>query len=111
MVEPTLEEKGPSGGQEEEATPGPAVLSQSSMQAVMRIHQQLCLGFARSLWYQQSPPPHGTEHYLSLFLSCYQTGASLVTYFYPLMGMVVYFSLLLSRFSRARLCDPIDGSP
>ena len=94
MAEPTLEEKGPSGGQEEA---GPAVLSQSSMQAVMHIHQQLCLGFARSLWYQQSPPPHGAEHYLSLFLSCYQTGASLVTHVYPLMGMVVYFSLALGR--------------
>ncbi|KAJ1058574.1 hypothetical protein K5549_008694 [Capra hircus] len=98
LVEPTLEEKGPSGGQEEEATtPGPAVLSQSSMQAVMRIHQQLCLGFARSLWYQQSPPPHGAEHYLSLFLSCYQTGASLVTHFYPLMGVELNDQLLGSQ--------------
>uniref|UniRef100_A0A452FG21 Midasin n=1 Tax=Capra hircus TaxID=9925 RepID=A0A452FG21_CAPHI len=98
LVEPTLEEKGPSGGQEEEATtPGPAVLSQSSMQAVMRIHQQLCLGFARSLWYQQSPPPHGAEQYLSLFLSCYQTGASLVTHFYPLMGVELNDQLLGSQ--------------
>ncbi|XDA78991.1 hypothetical protein R6Z07F_009052 [Ovis aries] len=97
LVEPTLEEKGPSGGQEEEATPGPTVLSQSSMQAVMRIHQQLCLGFARSLWYQQSPPPHGAEHYLSLFLSCYQTGASLVTHFYPLMGVELNDQLLGSQ--------------
>ncbi|XP_070306217.1 midasin isoform X2 [Odocoileus virginianus] len=94
LAEPTLEEKGPSGGQEEAA---PAVLSQSSMQAVMRIHQQLCLGFARSLWYQQSPPPHGAEHYLSLFLSCYQTGASLVTHVYPLMGAELNDQLLGSQ--------------
>ncbi|XP_043295395.1 midasin isoform X1 [Cervus canadensis] len=94
LAEPTLEEKGPSGGQEEAA---PAGLSQSSMQAVTRVHQQLCLGFARSLWYQQSPPPHGAEHYLSLFLSCYQTGASLVTHFYPLMGVELNDQLLGSQ--------------
>lgn len=90
MVEPTLEEKPAPDGQEEEAAPDPAVLSQSSMQAVMLIHQQLCLSFARSLWYQQTSPPHEAKHYLSLFLSCYQTGSALVTHFYPLMGMAVH---------------------
>ncbi|XP_066867568.1 midasin isoform X2 [Kogia breviceps] len=98
LVEPTLEaKKGPSDGQEEEAATEPTLLSQSSMQAVMLIHQQLCLGFARSLWYQQMPPPHGAEHYLSLFLSCYQTGASLVTNFYPLMGVELNDQLLGSQ--------------
>lgn len=89
-MEPTLEEKKKvSDGREEEAAPDPTLLCQSSMQAVMLIHQQLCLSFARSLWYQQTVPPHEAKHYLSLFLSCYQTGASLVTHFYPLMGMEV----------------------
>ncbi|XP_060024167.1 midasin [Lagenorhynchus albirostris] len=98
LVEPTLEaKKGPSDGQEEETATEPALLSQSSMQAVMLIHQQLCLGFARSLWYQQTPPPHVAEHYLSLFLSCYQTGASLVTNFYPLMGVELNDQLLGSQ--------------
>ncbi|XP_019064368.1 midasin isoform X2 [Fukomys damarensis] len=88
LVEPVLEEKkGTSDGQEESAA-DPALLSHSSMQAVMLIHQQLCLNFSRSLWYQQQTvPSHETKHYLSLFLSCYQTGASLVTHFYPLMGV------------------------
>uniref|UniRef100_A0A8D1BB25 Midasin n=1 Tax=Sus scrofa TaxID=9823 RepID=A0A8D1BB25_PIG len=98
LVEPTLEEKRePSDGQDKEAPTDPALLSQSSMQAVMLIHQQLCLSFARSLWYQQTPPPHGTKHYLSLFLSCYQTGASLVTHFYPLMGVELNDQLLGSQ--------------
>ncbi|KAF5919872.1 hypothetical protein HPG69_014236 [Diceros bicornis minor] len=98
LVEPTLEEKKEtSDGQEEEATPDPALLSQSSMQAVMLIHQQLCLNFARSLWYQQTLPPHEAKHYLSLFLSCYQTGASLVTHFYPLMGVELNDQLLGSQ--------------
>ncbi|MBZ3875424.1 Midasin, partial [Sciurus carolinensis] len=98
LIEPTLEEKkGTLDGQEEETPTDPAVLSQSSMQAVMLIHQQLCLNFARSLWYQQAVPPHEAKHYLSLFASCYQTGASLVTHFYPLMGVELNDQLLGSQ--------------
>ncbi|KAG8524470.1 Midasin, partial [Galemys pyrenaicus] len=98
LIEPTLEEKkATSAGQEEETTTDPTLFSQSSMQAVMLIHQQLCLNFARSLWYQQTLPPHEAKHYLSLFLSCYQTGASLVTHFYPLMGVELNCQLLGSQ--------------
>ncbi|XP_077018521.1 midasin isoform X2 [Tamandua tetradactyla] len=98
LVEPTLEEKkGVSDRPEEEAATDTALLSQSSMQAVMLIHQQLCLNFARSLWYQQSVPLHEAKHYLSLFLSCYQTGASLVTHFYHLMGFELNDQLLGSQ--------------
>ncbi|XP_037699423.1 midasin isoform X2 [Choloepus didactylus] len=98
LVEPTLEEKkGTSDGQEEEAATDTALLSQSSMQAVMLIHQQLCLNFARSLWYHRTVLPHEAKHYLSLFLSCYQTGASLVTHFYPLMGFELNDQLLGSQ--------------
>ncbi|XP_049753260.1 midasin [Elephas maximus indicus] len=98
LVEPTLDEKkGTSDGQEEAAAVDTTLLSQSSMQAVMLIHQQLCLNFARSLWYQKTLPPHETKHYLSLFLSCYQTGASLVTHFYPLMGVELNDKLLGSQ--------------
>uniref|UniRef100_A0A8C6R246 Midasin n=1 Tax=Nannospalax galili TaxID=1026970 RepID=A0A8C6R246_NANGA len=98
LMERTLEEKkGTSDEQEEGAAADPALLSQSSMQAVMLIHQQLCLIFARSLWYQQTVPPHETKHYLSLFLSCYQTGTSLVTHFYPLMGAELNNQLLGSQ--------------
>ncbi|XP_032952982.1 midasin isoform X1 [Rhinolophus ferrumequinum] len=97
LVQPTLEEKGTSDGREEEMSADPAFLSPSSMQAVMLIHQQLCLSFARSLWYQQTVPPHEAKHYLSLFLSCYQTGASLVTHFYPLMGVKLNDQLLGSQ--------------
>ncbi|KAL1775570.1 midasin isoform X1 [Sigmodon hispidus] len=102
LIEQTLEKKkraskGASDGLEEEEATHPALLSQSSMQAVMLIHQQLCLGFAQSLWYQQTVPAHETKHYLSLFLSCYQTGASLVTLFYSLMGAELNDQLLGSQ--------------
>ncbi|XP_074982679.1 midasin isoform X2 [Caretta caretta] len=73
------------------------LLSQSSMRTVMMIHQQLCLNFARSLWYQQSLPPHQAKHYFSAFLSCYQTGASLVAHCYPLIGAEMNDYLLGSQ--------------
>ncbi|XP_056422084.1 midasin [Hyla sarda] len=62
------------------------LLSQSSMQTVMLIHQQLCLSVARSLWYNQKPAQHLTRDFLSLFLSCYQTSAALIESLYPLIG-------------------------
>lgn len=97
LMEPTLEEKRRASDGREEAATDPTLLSQSSMQAVMLIHQQLCLSFARSLWYQQSAPPHEAKHYLSLFFSCYQTGASLLTHFYHLMGVEMSDQLLGSQ--------------
>ncbi|XP_010287688.1 PREDICTED: midasin, partial [Phaethon lepturus] len=74
-----------------------ALLSKSSMQTVMMVHQQLCLNFARSLWYQQSLPSHQAKHYFSTFISCYQTGACLVSQFYPLIGAEMNDSLLGSQ--------------
>uniref|UniRef100_A0A452IL58 Midasin n=1 Tax=Gopherus agassizii TaxID=38772 RepID=A0A452IL58_9SAUR len=73
------------------------LLSQNSMQTVMMIHQQLCLKFARSLWYQQSLPSHQAKYYFSAFLSSYQTGASLVAHFYPLIGAEMNDYLLGSQ--------------
>lgn len=71
---------------ENEDTPEKSLLSHHSMKVVMTVHQQLCLSFARSLWYQQTLPSHQAKHHLSTFLACYQTGASLVAHFYPLIG-------------------------
>ncbi|XP_013918638.1 PREDICTED: midasin-like, partial [Thamnophis sirtalis] len=76
-TEVVLEEAGP---------PEKTLLSHHSMKTVMRVHQQLCLSFAQTLWYQQNIPPNQSKLQLSLFLSCYQTGASLIAHFYPLIG-------------------------
>lgn len=73
-------------GLEDEVDPEKPLLSQHSIRTVMTIHQQLCLSFARSLWYQQSLPSNQAKHHLSAFLSCYQTGILLVAHFYPLIG-------------------------
>ncbi|NXU56757.1 MDN1 protein, partial [Turnix velox] len=97
-AEPSLEEKmemeDPS---EDQLDFDRALLSKSSMQTVMMVHQQLCLNFARSLWYQQSQPSHQAKHYFSTFISSYQTGACLVSQFYPLIGAEMNETLLGSQ--------------
>ncbi|NXX88474.1 MDN1 protein, partial [Centropus bengalensis] len=93
-AQPSLEEKMETEDPlEDELEVDRGLLSKSSMQTVMMVHQQLCLNFARSLWYQQSPPSHQAKHYFSTFISCYQTGACLVSQFYPLIGAEMNDSL------------------
>ncbi|KGL95354.1 Midasin, partial [Charadrius vociferus] len=97
-AQPSLEEKMETeDALEDQLEVDRALLSKSSMQTVMMVHQQLCLNFARSLWYQQSLPSHQAKHYFSTFISCYQTGACLVSQFYPLIGAEMNDSLLGSQ--------------
>uniref|UniRef100_A0A803VJG9 Midasin n=1 Tax=Ficedula albicollis TaxID=59894 RepID=A0A803VJG9_FICAL len=97
-AQPSLEEKMETEDPvEDQLEADRALLSKSSMQTVMKVHQQLCLNFARSLWYQQSLPPHQAKDYFSTFISCYQTGACLVSQFYPLIGAEMNDSLLGSQ--------------
>ncbi|KAM6126972.1 midasin isoform 3-T3 [Pterocles gutturalis] len=97
-AQPSLEEKMETEDLlEDQLDADGALLSTSSMQTVMTVHQQLCLNFARALWYQQSLPSHQAKHYFSTFLSCYQTGACLVSQFYPLIGAEMNDSLLGSQ--------------
>ncbi|KAM6280529.1 midasin isoform 1-T1 [Porphyrio hochstetteri] len=97
-AQPSLEEKMETEDPlEDQQEADRVLLSKSSMQTVMMVHQQLCLNFARSLWYQQSLPSHQAKHYFSTFISCYQTGACLVSQFYPLIGAEMNDSLLGSQ--------------
>uniref|UniRef100_A0A8C5T387 Midasin n=1 Tax=Malurus cyaneus samueli TaxID=2593467 RepID=A0A8C5T387_9PASS len=97
-AQPSLEEKMETEDPvEDQLEADRALLSKSSMQTVMKVHQQLCLNFARSLWYQQSLPSHQAKHYLNAFVSCYQTGACLVSQFYPLIGAEMNDILLGSQ--------------
>ncbi|KAE8602908.1 hypothetical protein XENTR_v10014171 [Xenopus tropicalis] len=96
VTEPSLEGKMETEEPEEKESHVTLVL-QSSMQAVMLIHQQLCLCTARSLWYHHNPPEHQAKHYLSAFLSCYQTSAALIEHLYPLMGSELNDHLLGSQ--------------
>ncbi|KFU91782.1 Midasin, partial [Chaetura pelagica] len=107
-AQPSLEEKMETGDPlEDHLEVDRGLLSKSSMQAVMMVHQQLCLNFARSLWYQQSLPSHQAKHYFSTFISCYQTGACLVSQFYPLIACVMS---ALYCFLGAEMNDSLLGS-
>uniref|UniRef100_A0A663LMR5 Midasin n=1 Tax=Athene cunicularia TaxID=194338 RepID=A0A663LMR5_ATHCN len=97
-AQPSLEEKMENEDPlEDQVEVDRALLSKSSMQTVMMVHQQLCLNFARSLWYQQNLPAYQAKHYFSTFISCYQTGACLVSQFYPLIDAEMNDSLLGSQ--------------
>ncbi|KAM9018411.1 midasin isoform 3-T4 [Ara ararauna] len=97
-AQPSLEEKMETEDPlEDQLEVDRALLSRSSMQTVMMVHQKLCLNFARSLWYQPSLPSHQAKHYFSTFISCYQTGACLVSQFYPLIGAEMNDTLLGSQ--------------
>ncbi|KAM4681125.1 midasin isoform 3-T3 [Amazona ochrocephala] len=97
-AQPSLEEKMETEDPlEDQLEVDRALLSKSSMQTVMMVHQKLCLNFARSLWYQPSLPSHQAKHYFSTFISCYQTGACLVSQFYPLIGAEMNDTLLGSQ--------------
>ncbi|XP_053314521.1 midasin [Spea bombifrons] len=85
-AQPSLEGKMETEDHEEQEAAHTTLVSQSSMQTVMFIHQQLCLSTARSRWYHQHTPPHQAKHYLSAFLSCYQTSSVLIEHLYPIMG-------------------------
>ncbi|RXM29707.1 Midasin [Acipenser ruthenus] len=71
--------------EEEEEHTEPSSLSPSCMQALMQIHQRLCLGYSRSLWYRQSPAATQTRDYLCALVSSYQTTAPLMARFYHLI--------------------------
>uniref|UniRef100_A0A8C5QIK7 Midasin n=1 Tax=Leptobrachium leishanense TaxID=445787 RepID=A0A8C5QIK7_9ANUR len=96
-TEPSLEEKMDTT-QDTEPENAPATLvSKSSMQTVMQIHQELCLSTARSFWYHQETPPHEVKHYLTAFLSCYQTSSALIEHLYPILGAELNDHLLGSQ--------------
>ncbi|XP_078068621.1 midasin [Mustelus asterias] len=70
---------------EVESTVAVAPMSQSSIQIVMNIHQQMYLGFAQTVWYRQAAPVHQCSDYLNAFVSSYHTAALLNTQFYSLI--------------------------
>ncbi|XP_063299642.1 midasin [Pelobates fuscus] len=107
---PSLEEQMDTEEKVEQETTTNILVSQSSMQKVMFIHQELCLGTARSLWYHQNIPPHEAKHYLNVFLSCYQTSSTLIEHMYPLLGAELNDHLLGSQmFASTILQNTVSG--
>ncbi|XP_067882619.1 midasin [Heterodontus francisci] len=62
-----------------------APISQSLIQMIINIHQQMYMGFTQTVWYHQTTPAHQCSDYLSAFVSSYRTAAVLITQFYSLI--------------------------
>ncbi|XP_067841398.1 midasin [Heptranchias perlo] len=62
-----------------------APISESSIQMVIKIHQQMYMGFSQTVWYHQTAPVHQCSDYLSAFVFSYRTAAVLITRFYSLI--------------------------
>lgn len=70
---------------EEEASQS-SVFSPDAIDTLVKVHQHLCLGYARSLWYRSTAPAaDGKEHMAALVSSC-QIATPLMSRFYHLIG-------------------------
>ncbi|XP_062266826.1 midasin [Platichthys flesus] len=90
ISQPTLE--GPTDSEideEEEKAQEEAIdsasLSPAAMNMVVQVHQQLCLGYARSLWYQSTVTANHSKESIKVLVSSYQIAAPLMSRFYHLM--------------------------
>ncbi|XP_056150027.1 midasin [Lampris incognitus] len=61
------------------------VLSATGMNTVVQVHQRLCLGYARSLWYQSAAPAYHSKEHVRTLISSYQIAAPVISRFYHLM--------------------------
>ena len=61
-------------------------LSLAAVNIVVQVHQRMCQGYAKSLWYQSTAPAnHSTEHIKAL-VSSYQIVSPMMSRFYHLIG-------------------------
>lgn len=94
VSQPTLEGPTESERQEEEEekrmkeeeSSESASLSTAVMNTVVRIHQQLCVGHAHSLWYHSTKPTNRSKEHITALVSSYQIASPLMSRFYHLIG-------------------------
>ncbi|KAM3861280.1 midasin [Diretmus argenteus] len=86
-------------------------LSPAGMNTVVQVHQRLCLGYARSLWYHSTAPAnHSKEHFKAL-VSSYQIAAPVMSRFYHLMDAEMDQQLTGSQLLLAALLqNTVQGS-
>lgn len=61
-------------------------LSQSTINTLVQVHQRMCLGYARSLWYQSTAPANQTQEHIQALVSSYRISSPVITSFYHLIG-------------------------
>ncbi|XP_078798874.1 midasin isoform X2 [Oryzias latipes] len=92
VSQPTLEGPADSGLEEGEAQPEPCeagVISESVANVVIAVHQRICYGYARSLWYQNPTPANHSKHHIQALVSSYQIASPIMLRFYYLIGSEV----------------------
>lgn len=67
-------------------------LSAAAMNTVVQVHRRLCLGFARSLWYQRPLPANHSKDHITALVSSHQIAAPMMSRFYHLIGRKFLYS-------------------
>ncbi|XP_034006274.1 midasin isoform X1 [Trematomus bernacchii] len=97
-------------GVQEESSEG-SFLSVAAMNTVLKVHQRLSLGHARSLWYKGTTPAnHSREHIIAL-VSSYQIASPMMSRFYHLIDAEIDQQLTGSELLlSALLQNTVQGS-
>ncbi|KAK2856665.1 hypothetical protein Q5P01_005400 [Channa striata] len=86
-------------------------LSSADMNTVVEVHQCLCLGYARSLWYQGKAPVYHRNQAIKVLVSSYQVAAPVMSRFYHLIDSELDQQLLGSELLlSALLQNTVQGS-
>ncbi|CAL8311820.1 unnamed protein product [Lota lota] len=87
--QPTLESSADTEEEEQEMANDESsnddFLSAAAMNTVVQVHQRLCLGFARSLWYQSPLPTNHSKDHITALVSSHQIAAPVMSRFYHLI--------------------------
>lgn len=91
MSQPSLEGPADLGLKEEvekvqEESSESSFLSPAAMNTMVQVHQRLCLGYAKSLWYQGTTPANHSKEHISALISSYQIASPMMSHFYHLIG-------------------------
>uniref|UniRef100_A0A665V858 Midasin n=1 Tax=Echeneis naucrates TaxID=173247 RepID=A0A665V858_ECHNA len=89
MSHPSLESPADTGLEKEATDQEESIesgfLSPAAMNTVVQVHQRLCLGYSRSLWYQSMTTANHSKDIIKALVSSYQIAAPVMSRFYHLI--------------------------
>ncbi|XP_039980712.1 midasin isoform X5 [Xiphias gladius] len=89
MSQPSLEGPANSGLEKEKKAQEESIqsgfLTLAAMNMVVQVHQHLCQGYARSLWYQSTATANHSKEPIKVLVSSYQIAAPVISHFYHLI--------------------------
>ncbi|XP_057678283.1 midasin isoform X2 [Corythoichthys intestinalis] len=87
-------------------------LSTTAMNTVTQIHQDLCLNYAQSLWYQNRSSNCRSNNYIKALISSFQIAAPMMAQFYHLIDAEVNQQLTGSELLLSLILqNTVQGSP